>query len=119
MHQNEAKTKRYNYSLLFSITIISIEGFLIYTAWFSCLSLYFWRKTRARINLDNIHGESIISRDGSLKSEKDFIRSLPNDGRFITYGLFANAVDAGMAQTTGHYFSRYQYNIWSEGSIAS
>ena len=68
----------------------------------------------ARINLDNIHGESIISPDGSLKGEKDFIRSLPNDGRFITYGLYANGVDAGIAHTTGHYFSRYQYNIWSE-----
>ena len=71
-------------------------------------SLYF-----ARINLDNIHSEQVIS-EGTLKSEMDFVRGLPLDGRFLTYGLFANAVDAGMAYKTERYFSRYQYNIWTE-----
>jgi len=75
---------------------------------FSLHSMYY-----VRINLDNIHAEQIIS-EGSLKSEMDFVRSLPIDGRFITYGLFANAVDSGMSHNTGHYFTRYQYNLWSE-----
>lgn len=66
-----------------------------------------------RINLSNIHSEQIIS-EGTLKNEMDFVRTLPIDGRFITYGLFANAVDAGMAHNTQRYFTRYQYNIWTD-----
>ena len=83
-------------------------AFLVVFIAFLLHSMYY-----ARINLDNIHSEQIISQ-GSLKNEMDFIRSLPNDGRFITYGLFSNAVDPGMAYNTGHYFTRYQYNLWSE-----
>ena len=71
-------------------------------------SLYY-----ARINMNSIHSEAIIS-GGVMKDEIEFIKSLPIDGRFITYGFFANAVDAGLASTTGHYFTRYQYNLWSE-----
>lgn len=66
-----------------------------------------------RINMANIHSESIIS-ESVLKNEADFIRKLPIDGRFITYGLFSNAVDASLASTTGRYFTRYQYNLWTE-----
>ena len=71
-------------------------------------SLYY-----ARTNMANIHSEEIIS-EGTLRSESEFVKTLPLDGRLITYGLFANAVDAGMASATNHYFTRYQYNLWSE-----
>ena len=91
----------------FRIKIIKTALLIIFSA-FLLHSLFF-----VRTNLDNIHGEQIIS-GGSLKSEMDFVRNLPNDGRFITYGLFANAVDAGMSHNTGHYFTRYQYNLWNE-----
>ena len=84
-----------------TVLLVVFIGFLFHNVYY------------ARINLDNIHAEQIIS-EGSLKSEMDFVRSLPIDGRFITYGLFANAVDPGMAHNTGHYFTRYQYNLWSE-----
>src|SRR3989344_4311445 len=57
-------------------------------------------------NIQNIHGESFISGD-SFSNEINFAKNLPNDGRFITYGLFSNAIDPGMAALTGKYFSRY------------
>lgn len=66
-----------------------------------------------RVNLANIHSESVIS-EGALKDETEFARKLPVDGRIITYGFFSNAVDAGMASVSGRYFTRYQYNLWSE-----
>lgn len=65
-----------------------------------------------RTNIENIHSDTIIS--GALKNEATFVSALPVDGRIITYGLFANSVDAGMASITGRYFTRYQYNLWSE-----
>jgi hypothetical protein len=60
----------------------------------------------AKANIENIHRERLISGE-SFKQEIDIIKNLPNDGRIIDYGLFANAIDPGMASLTGKYFSRY------------
>jgi len=62
-------------------------------------------------NLANIHNEQFIA-GKSFEKEITFVKTLPIDGRIITYGLFSNAIDAGMSALTGHYFSRYQYNQW-------
>ena len=59
----------------------------------------------AKQNLTNIHQELFASGE-VYKNEIDFIRKLPIDGRIITYGLFANAIDFGSNQLTGRYFSR-------------
>lgn len=92
-----------------SINIKQIKiGLLVVFLLFLSHSLYY-----ARVNLDNIHSEQVIS-EGSLKEESEFVKTVPLNGRFITYGLFSNAVDAGMASATNHYFTRYQYNLWTE-----
>ena len=92
-----------------SINIKRIKiGLLLVFFLFLAHSLYY-----ARINMANIHSEQVIS-GGALKEESEFVKTVPLDGRFITYGLFSNAVDAGMASATGHYFTRYQYNLWTE-----
>lgn len=58
----------------------------------------------ARDNLLSIHKESFPS--GEIYSQEiDFAKKLPEDGRIITYGLFANAVEYGMAALTEKYFS--------------
>ena len=59
----------------------------------------------ARQNLANIHQELFASGE-VYTNEIDFIKKLPIDGRIITYGLFANAIDFGSNQLTGRYFSR-------------
>ncbi|MBI1935308.1 hypothetical protein HYS31_02605 [Candidatus Woesearchaeota archaeon] len=59
----------------------------------------------ARENLANIHREQFASGE-IYKNELDFIKKLPNDGRIMTYGLFANAIDFGAPRLTGKYFSR-------------
>lgn len=56
-------------------------------------------------NITNIHKEMIMSGE-VYKDEINFIRQLPVDGRIMTYGLFANAVDFGLNSLTGRYFSR-------------
>lgn len=59
----------------------------------------------AKQNLANIHQEFFAS--GQIyKEEIDFIKKIPLDGRIITYGLFANAIDFGSNRLTGKYFSR-------------
>ncbi|MBW2976427.1 hypothetical protein KY347_03200 [Candidatus Woesearchaeota archaeon] len=60
----------------------------------------------AKQNIENIHREEFIS-GKSFESEINVAKNLPKDGRIITYGLFANAIDPGMASLTGRYFSRY------------
>lgn len=58
----------------------------------------------ARDNVLSVHKESFAS--GEIYSQEiDFVKKLPEDGRIITYGLFANAVDYGMAALTDKYFS--------------
>ena len=59
-------------------------------------------------NLSNIHGESFIGAQ-SYKNEIEFVKRLPTDGRIITYGHFANAVDAGLNALTDRYLSRYEF----------
>ncbi len=59
-------------------------------------------------NLNNIHGESMISGQ-NYREEIEFIKTLPIDGRIMTYGYYGNAVDPGMAILTGKYFSRYEF----------
>lgn len=59
----------------------------------------------ARQNLANIHQEIFASGE-AMKNELEIVKQLPNDGRIITYGLFANAIDFGGNQLTGRYFSR-------------
>lgn len=59
-------------------------------------------------NLGNIHNESFIGGQ-SYKNEIEFMKNLPNDGRVITYGHFANAVDAGLHSLTDKYLSRYEF----------
>jgi len=64
-----------------------------------------------RENLQNIHREEIIS--GKIfENEINFAKNLPRDGRIITYGIFANAVDPAMASLTGRYFSRYHMGAY-------
>ena len=60
----------------------------------------------AKKNIEKIHQEEFIS-GKSFVNEINFVKSLPKDGRIITYGLFANAVDPGMASFTRKYFSRF------------
>ena len=60
----------------------------------------------AKQNMESIHQEEMIS-GKYFSNEINFVKSLPQDGRIITYGVFANAVDTGMASLTGHYFSRF------------
>ncbi len=65
-----------------------------------------------KINISNVHSSSIIS--GNVFPDLiQAINQVPIDGRFITYGMFSNEVDAGIASVTGRYFTRYQYNLWS------
>jgi len=59
-------------------------------------------------NLSNIHQESFIGAQ-SYKSDIDFIKTLPIDGRIITYGHFANAVDAGLSTLTDRYLSKFEF----------
>ncbi len=59
----------------------------------------------AQQNLSNIHREMFASGE-VYKSELNFIRQLPVDGRIMTYGLFSNAIDFGGSYLTGRYFSR-------------
>lgn len=59
----------------------------------------------AKRNIENIHKEKFIS--GIWQNEVEFIKSLPNDGRIITYGMYANIIDPGMEYLTGKYFSRH------------
>jgi hypothetical protein len=61
-----------------------------------------------KANLSNIHNESFIGGE-SYKNEIEFIKKLPTDGRIITYGHFANAVDAGLGALTDRYLSRYEF----------
>jgi hypothetical protein len=60
----------------------------------------------AKENLQNVHAETIIGGE-SFKNEIEFISALPYDGRIITYGLFANAIDPALASHTDHWFSRF------------
>lgn len=61
-----------------------------------------------KANLSNIHSESFIGGQ-TYKNEIEFIKKLPTDGRIITYGHFANAVDAGLHALTDRYLSRYEF----------
>jgi hypothetical protein len=60
----------------------------------------------AKENLERVHVESIIGGE-TFRGEIEFIKRLPHDGRIITYGLFANAVDPAMASLADHWFSRF------------
>jgi len=60
----------------------------------------------AKSNIENIHKEEFIS-GKSFENEINLVKNLPKDGRIITYGLFANTIDPGMAALTDRYFSRY------------
>src|SRR3989338_718617 len=59
----------------------------------------------AKQNLINIHQEKFASGE-IYKSEIEFTKRLPIDGRIMTYGLFSNAVEYGMSRLTERYFSR-------------
>jgi hypothetical protein len=59
-------------------------------------------------NLSNIHQESFIGGQ-TYKNDIEFIKTLPIDGRIITYGHFANAVDAGLHALTDHYLSKFEF----------
>jgi len=62
-------------------------------------------------NIQNIHVERIAS-GNIFKDEIDFTKSLPVDGRIMTYGIFSNAFDFGFGYLTDRYFSRkYLKNI--------
>ena len=61
-----------------------------------------------KTNLANIHNESFIGGQ-AYRQEIVFIKKLPADGRIITYGHFANAVDAGLNALTDRYLSRYEF----------
>ena len=79
------------YLKLFMITIVAIA--------------FVHSVSPASQNITNIHGEGIMS--GTIyTNEINFIKQLPVDGRILTYGLFANAIDFGVNQLTGRYFSR-------------
>lgn len=65
-------------------------------------------------NLTNIHAESIISGQ-NFRNEKELVKQIPIDGRFITYGMYSNAVDMAMSSVTGRYFSRYGFLQWDFG----
>lgn len=65
-----------------------------------------------KANLDNIHKERFISGQ-YLGSGIEFIKGLPADGRIITYGLYSNAVDAGIHSLTDRYVSRYEFKQFS------
>lgn len=67
-----------------------------------------------RQNLSSIHAESVISGQ-NFRNEIELIRQIPVDGRFITYGMYSNAVDMAMASLTGRYFSRYGFLQWDFG----
>jgi len=58
----------------------------------------------ARDDILSIHQESFPS-GGIYSKEIDFVKKLPEDGRIITYGMFANVVDYGMAALAEKYFS--------------
>ena len=60
----------------------------------------------AKQNIENIHREEIIS-GKYFNSEIDFIKNLPEAGRIITYGLYANAIGPAMNSLTGKYFSHH------------
>src|SRR3989338_4819608 len=59
----------------------------------------------AKQNITNIHQEKFASGE-IYKSEIEFTKRLPIDGRIMTYGLFSNAVEYGMSRLTERYFSR-------------
>ena len=59
----------------------------------------------AKQNITNIHQEKFASGE-IYKSEIEFAKQLPVDGRIMTYGLFSNAVEYGMSRLTERYFSR-------------
>lgn len=59
----------------------------------------------AKANIENIHMETVIY-GNNFSSEIAFLKSLPNDGRVITYGLFSNSVDYAMSSLTDKYFPR-------------
>lgn len=59
----------------------------------------------AQKNIANIHVEQFASGE-VYKPTVEFVKNLPIDGRIMTYGLFGNVVDYGMADLTGRYFSR-------------
>ncbi len=77
-----------------------------------CLAFLVHSFYYVNINMGNIHSSSIISKN-VFPDVIAAIERLPIDGRFITYGHFSNEVDAGIASSTGRYFTRYQYNLWS------
>ncbi len=85
---------------------------LKFGATFLFLAFFLHSSYYASINMANIHSSSVISKN-TLSQEIAFIETLPLDGRFITYGLFSNEMDAGIAAVTGKYFTRYQYNLWT------
>jgi len=62
-------------------------------------------------NLSFIHSESVIAGE-TFRNEINFIKQLPTDGRFITYGFYSNAIDMAFAALTEHPFSRYGYLQW-------
>ena len=57
-------------------------------------------------NIENVHTEQIMA-GKVFANEINFFKNIPNDGRVITYGMFANAIDPAMASLTGKYFSRF------------
>lgn len=65
----------------------------------------------AKENLKFIHSESVIAGE-TFSSEINFIKQLPTDGRFISYGFYSNAIDMAFAALTEHPFSRYGYLQW-------
>lgn len=60
----------------------------------------------AKKNIENVHKEGFIS--GTYYADEiSLVKNLPQDGRIITYGMYANAIDPGMASLTNRYFSRF------------
>ncbi len=53
----------------------------------------------------NIHKEAFMG-GNVYKNEIEFLKSIPTDGRIMTYGLFNNVIDFGVAYHTGRYGSR-------------
>ena len=64
-----------------------------------------------------LHRESFMGGD-IYKSEMEFLKQVPIDGRIMTYGLFGNVIDYGISYFTGRYGARNeQAAISVEGGI--
>ncbi len=93
--------------IIYNINNKSIKIFLVLVLSFAFVHAAFFVKQ----NLRNIHSEEIIGGE-TFKSEINFVKQLPIDGRIITFGMYSNAVDTAMSALTDRYFSRYGYLQW-------